>query len=94
MKLHMTISFFDPRFKGLSFLTETDVSDTLDQISKECINRQISNDPMVKRESPQISDQSTVSAKSDILPPNPQGIPVLSLSSSHGDSKPLTDTPR
>ena len=88
-------SFLDPRFKGLSFLTETEVSDTLDQVSKECIlliNRQISDDPVVKRECPQVSDPSTESAKSDILPSNPHIIPVPSLSSSHGDGEPVTDT--
>ena len=90
-------SFLDPRFKGLSSLTETEVSDLLDQLSKECIlliNRQISDDSVVKRECPQVSDSSTESAKSDILPSNPHIIPVPSLSSSHGDGEPVTDTLR
>ena len=49
---------------------------------------------MVKRECPQVSDPSTESAKSDILPSNPHIIPVPSLSSSHGDGEPVTDTLR
>ena len=90
-------SFLDPRIKGLSFLTAAEVRDTLDKVLKECISlitRQISNDPVVKRECTQVSDASTESAKSDILPPNPQIIPVPSISSNHRDGEPVTDTLR